>query len=155
MVRLERMTPMEFNQFRQFSVENYAKSLTRNLKVTYRAALEMARAESEEALPHGFYSEGHYFYTIVATTSEAEKVGYVWYVINHKRHSAFLYDLYIDAEHRGKGMAKAVMQQVEQYLRKAKVKHFRLNVFADNVQARQLYDTLGFEPSNTIMQKQL
>lgn len=154
MVQLEKMTSREFEQFRLFSIDNYAKALCRNLRVTYRAALEMARSESAEALPHGYYTEGHNFFT-AQTVQDAENVGYVWYVVNEKRKSAFLYDIYIAESYRGRGLAKTIMLQVENNLRRKGVQHFRLNVFADNVQARQLYDQLGFEPSNTIMQKKL
>ena len=119
-----------------------------------RDRLQMARNESLDALPHGYYTEGHYFFTVF-TDQNTDEAGYVWYVVNEKRKSAFLYDIYVAETYRGKGMATAILKEVENKLRKKAVQHFRLNVFADNVQARNLYEQLGFEPSNTIMQKQL
>lgn len=154
MVRLDPMTPAEFESFRKFSVDNYAAALCRNLKITYRAALEMARQESTETLTHGLHTSGHYFYT-VRSYAEKEDVGYVWYVVNEKRKSAFLYDIYLMEQFRGRGLAKVVLAQVEAVLKRKEVQHFRLNVFADNLQARRLYEEMDFQPSSTIMQKQL
>lgn len=154
MVNLKRMTITEFNEFRAFSVENYAKALARNLRMTFRDALEVARKESTEELPQGFYSEGHHFFHIEDPAQKA-RIGYAWVFINVKRKNSFLYDIWINEGQRGKGYAKEALEELSDLCKKQGVKTLRLNVFADNKQARQLYEKLGFEPCNIIMQRLL
>lgn len=154
MVLLERMPPQDFGKFRQFSIDNYARALVRNLRIPFRMALSMAKTESEEALPHGYYSAGHQFYHIKVSDTGAE-AGYIWFVVNEKGKSAFLYDLYIEESFRAKGFAKSALKEAEQLMRKQSVTYFRLNVFQDNHTARKLYEDIGFYPCNTIMQKEL
>lgn len=148
------MTITEFNDFRSFSVANYAKALARNLRMTYREALEAAQRESREELPKGFYSEGHHFYHIYPK-KDPQRIGYAWVFINTKRKSAFLYDIWVDEVHRGKGYAAQAMEAITGVCEKEGVKALRLNVFEDNKQAKQLYEKMGFEPCNTIMQRLL
>lgn len=148
------MTITEFNEFRSFSVENYAKALARNLRMTYRDALEAAQKESAGDLPHGFYSEGHHFFHIQPKGSD-KRIGHAWIFINTKRKSAFLYDIWIDEKERGKGYAQEAIEALSKLCEQEGARTLRLNVFADNKQARQLYEKLGFEPCNTIMQRLL
>lgn len=154
MIDLVAMTPQEFSHFRQFSVEQYASALARNLRVPSADAMAMASNESEGALPDGYYSEGHYFFHIEQAVT-GERIGYVWYLANMRRKTAFLYDIFINQEARGMGIAREVIGLVEEKLRDLGVLSLRLNVFADNLTAKRLYEKAGFEPCNTIMQKQL
>jgi ribosomal protein S18 acetylase RimI-like enzyme len=116
--------------------------------------MAMANNESEGALPHGYYSEGHYFFHIEQGVT-GERIGYVWYLTNMKRKTAFLYDIFINQEARGMGIASEVISLIEEKLRELGILSLRLNVFADNLTAKRLYEKAGFEPCNTIMQKQL
>lgn len=152
MLSLSPMSQDEFEEFRKFSVENYAKAIFRNLRLTYRQSLMLANEESEEVLPFGYYSEGHYFYNLTARPDN-QKIGYLWYYINHKRQSAFLYDFYILPSYRSKGYGKIALSKMEQQLAIKNINVVRLNVFADNTKARELYTNQGFSQCNEILQK--
>ena len=48
-------------------------------------------------------------------------------------------------DHRGKGSAKALLRDVESLLRQQGVKAVRLDAFAHNAAARNLYEACGYE----------
>lgn len=152
MIQFKKMTVYEFNKFKSFSTENYAKALKRNLKITYRLALEMAVKESEESMPKGFYSEGHHFQNIIEKES-GEKIGFLWYYKNAKRSSAFVYDIWLEENMRSRGLSVEIFKKLEKDLSRDKITYLRLNVFADNNQAIKSYLNNGFEVCNSIMQK--
>jgi ribosomal protein S18 acetylase RimI-like enzyme len=76
-------------------------------------------------------------------------VGYVvalfgWSLEFHGR-DAFLDELFIDPEFRGRGTGMRAMAQVESELRKAGVRAMHLEVERSNAGAQRFYASLGFE----------
>ena len=55
-------------------------------------------------------------------------------------------DVYVKEERRRKGLAKKMFDFAVKWLKKNKVRTVRLNVAADNLEARAVWRMLGFEP---------
>ncbi len=55
-------------------------------------------------------------------------------------------DVYVQEQRRRKGVAKKMLDSGVTWLRKNRVKTVRLNVAADNLEARAAWRMLGFEP---------
>jgi len=69
--------------------------------------------------------------------------------------SAWIYDISIDEEHRGKGYGRALLNGLEQVAREHGLESIGLNVFAGNDYARRLYERAGYEPTSIHMSKRL
>jgi len=152
MLRLQPMPHSDFEEFRSLSVQNYARALSRNLRINYRRAGQMAVEEMKGILPRGFFSDDHYFYNLLAD-AEAREVGKLWFYINRKLKSAFLYDLMIFDAFQRKGYGKEALQAMEKELKQKGITVIRLNVFNDNRIARKLYQAQGYDNCNQILQK--
>ena len=68
---------------------------------------------------------------------------------------AFVYGIELDQEHRGRGLGRAAMLQVEQRARERGLERIELNVFGANAPARGLYRSLGYEEIAVYMGKTL
>jgi RimJ/RimL family protein N-acetyltransferase len=152
MVKLRKMALSDFEAFKEKSVENYAKALKRNLKIPYRQSLAIAQKESDETLNYGYFTEGHYFFTIFMKMTE-QPIGFVWYHLDIIMKTAFLYDIWLAKQYRNKGLSTFIFDEIEADLKNNNIKYFRLNVFSDNTTAFQAYLKNGFTVSNSIMQK--
>lgn len=152
MLRLQAMPHTDFEEFRDLSVRNYARALSRNLRINYREASQLAVEELKTILPRGFFSDDHYFYNLV-TDEETQEVGKLWFYINRKLKSAFLYDLMIFEAFQRRGYGKKALQEMEKELKAKGITVIRLNVFNDNRIARQLYRERGYDNCNQILQK--
>jgi ribosomal protein S18 acetylase RimI-like enzyme len=63
-----------------------------------------------------------------------------------RRHAASLVGLYVNAEHRGQGIARRLMETaMEKALEKPYIIKFDLGVVATNEAAKSLYEKLGFK----------
>jgi len=91
--------------------------------------------------------------TVFVAELEARVVGFVsiWTKIKMKAieeseyEYAYVSDLVVLKEHRGRGAGKALLQRAEQYARLEGAKILRIGVLAKNEVARSLYNKLGFE----------
>ena len=63
--------------------------------------------------------------------------------------------LYVDEEHRRKGIATQLLKRCLEYLRSTDVEDVRVNFLANNIPARGLYKKLGFTDHMIIMNRQL
>jgi len=68
---------------------------------------------------------------------------------------AYVSDLLILPDHRGKGLGRALLKRSEEYARSQGASLFRLNVLARNTVARSLYLGCGFDELVVTMQKTL
>jgi RimJ/RimL family protein N-acetyltransferase len=60
-------------------------------------------------------------------------------------HKSLLWGMYVRPEARGTGLARRLVEAVLDHARD-RVEHIQLSVVADNLVARRLYASLGFEP---------
>jgi len=67
-----------------------------------------------------------------------------------ERHKAHIYGVYVNASHRGRGLGRALMQNVLELARpQAGLDHILLAVATTNMAAFELYRSLGFETWGT------
>jgi ribosomal protein S18 acetylase RimI-like enzyme len=92
---------------------------------------------------------------------DIERVGYLalcfGYSIEFRGRDAFLDELYIMPEQRGKGIGKEVLRLLQPEARVLGVKALHLEVAHENNRAKRLYETFGFEARDryTLMSKKL
>lgn len=133
----------------EFVKELGAQSLQEGTRGTFQALGNEARVQE---LLDAVWERGAY--PLVA--KEGEKV-LGWITVGPSKDPfsgtevGFLYELYVLAEHRGKGLGKQLMERGISELRELGHTEIRLNVFAGNP-AQQLYESLGFQVRNLQME---
>lgn len=104
-------------------------------------------------LPDGRATQGQLFFSGVA---DGVMVGFIWIALpTADRPQAWIFDVQVDPEHRRHGYGRALMLAVEDELKSRGVGRLGLNVFGHNPNARNLYESLGFEVTSQQMSKEL
>jgi ribosomal protein S18 acetylase RimI-like enzyme len=94
--------------------------------------------------------------TVGAVVHEGRSVGALWVgPAGSDPRRWWVWDVAIDAEHRGRGLGRATMLLAEQLAMAAGATYLGLNVFGHNTVARQLYASLGYEEAAVQMHKML
>jgi ribosomal protein S18 acetylase RimI-like enzyme len=153
MIALRAMTESEFERFQTTALEAYALERARNLDGPVEREREVAARQFADLLPEGVRSRGHYLWMV--TGDGGEVVGNLWVYVEEDRKSAFIYDIEIEPEHRGKGYGKGALDLLEAELKAMGVTTIALNVFADNSVAINLYRKQGYRTTNFNMQKRI
>lgn len=63
----------------------------------------------------------------------------------------YIHDLWVEADYRRSGVAKALVMQAIEHFRQQGVAQVRLDTLTDNEAASKLYDSCGFRPSTMEM----
>lgn len=84
-------------------------------------------------------------------------VGYLWVgqETSGDPTSWWVWDIVVEAEHRGHGFGRQAMILAEDYARSQGGETIGLNVFGFNKAARGLYESLGYETTSVKMRKTL
>ena len=148
------MAPQEFRGYLDVLIRDYAKD---NVDAGYwepKDAIELSRKATESLLPQGLNTPNHYIYVV---RDGDERVGVVWMKANidQANKHAFIYDIAIDEERRGKGYGRKAMELVEEKVKELGLTQMALHVFAKNKVARNLYESLGYEVKSLNMIKTL
>lgn len=122
----------------------------------WHAAVDLDRAADRFLLAAADRADNFF----VVATDGGVPAGYV-YAERHPVRGVFqapdyvhVSDLYVAPEHRRKGIAQRLMQEVEQWTRAQGLSVIELNVLQDNP-ARRLYQRLGFRAHRTILIRRL
>ncbi|MHC8561067.1 GNAT family N-acetyltransferase [Streptomyces albidoflavus] len=137
------MTEGEYAQWEAVSREAYAQEwAARGLPE------EQARARSEASyrdnLPQGLATPGVSFGVVEA---DGARAGHVWVSSGQAEPDvpgAYVFDVEVRPEFRGRGLGRALMLLAERAALGAGYGVIGLHVFADNTRARRLYDSLGY-----------
>ncbi|MGV9661059.1 GNAT family N-acetyltransferase [Streptomyces koyangensis] len=137
------MTEGEYTQWETVSREAYAQEwAARGLPE------ERARARSEASyrdnLPQGLATPGVSFGVVEA---DGARAGHVWVSSGQADPGvpgAYVFDVEVRPEFRGRGLGRALMLLAERTALEAGDGVIGLHVFADNTPARRLYDSLGY-----------
>lgn len=151
---LKSMTRSEFEEYKTFLIEDYARE---NVEAGYwdeSEALEKSRHSVESLLPQGVDTPNHYVYTVCDAD---QRVGVIWMraTLDAALKSGFIFDITIDAAHRGQGYGRQAMLLIEEKARELGLTQIGLHVFAKNNIARKLYESLGYETKSLNMTKNL
>lgn len=119
---------------------------------TPEQAAAARRTSEEQFFPDGRLVEGHFLFTVEA---DGEDAGWLWLGPSPDGGSWWIWDIAVHGSHRKRGIARETMLLAEEFARSQGAKTMRLNVFADNVAAIRLYDSLGYETAAMHKHKQL
>jgi GNAT superfamily N-acetyltransferase len=150
-IRLRPMTAAEFGAFRARCVRDYAAAHVRAGDWDPDAAEESAAREMDGMLPGGVATPG--VLLLVAENAGAGAVGAAWVALD--RVTAWLVEIDIHPEHRGKGYGRALLAAVERESARRGATALGLNVFGPNAAARRLYETSGYQITALQMRKEL
>jgi ribosomal protein S18 acetylase RimI-like enzyme len=155
-VLLRPMTKEEFTGWLPWAIEEYAREDVEHKRVEPDRARKNMTAFLESAIPRGPRTDGHRL-SIVEDAATGERVGYTWWADREldAGPTAWIYDVYIDEPHRGRGYGRGLMEAVEAQIREAGLERMELHVWVDNERAISLYRSLGFAPTGMEMFKQL
>lgn len=155
MTRLRPMTEDEFSHWREQSITGYAADKVRSGRWSEAESLAEAAKELAGLLPDGLATAGHVIYTIESEAGVS--VGALW-VARTERPAGpigYVYDLVVWPAQRRQGHAAAAMRAMEVEALRLGWCGLALHVFGHNTPARQLYERLGFEPTNLNLFKPL
>ncbi|MGW8633371.1 GNAT family N-acetyltransferase [Streptomyces sp. NPDC055793] len=147
--RARPMTPDEFEAWRAYESEQYARTwMERGLPEAEARA--KARRDHEVLLPRGLATENTLF---IVLEHEGTRVGILWLALHEDR--AFVFDVEADEAHRGRGHGRTLMLLAEGRAIGAGRPLIGLNVFAGNTAAERLYESLGYRTTRSLFYKPL
>lgn len=153
-LRLRPMTDEEFLIYRARLIPAYAADHVDAGDWDPDDAEELAAREVDGLLPAGPRATG--ILLLTAENAGGERVGLVWIALNRSRPaSAWIYDIQISPEYRGKGYGRALLQAAEDQARQHGSATIGLHVFGANATARNLYESSGYQATSLIMRKSL
>ncbi len=135
---------------------SYIEDMVASGTMTQAGAEAKADADIEEQLSEGVRTPDTYLY-VVEDETEAP-VGYAWMAARPDQvggQVAFLFDVWIHEDERGRGLGRAAMLSLEDEARALGLDRMRLNVFGHNEPARRLYRSLGYAELSVLMGKVL
>ncbi|MCC2276469.1 GNAT family N-acetyltransferase [Streptomyces sp. ET3-23] len=143
------MTEAEFAVWEPAARAEYAERWTAYGVPADRAQAH-AEADHRALLPDGPATDGMLLRVL---SHHGTPVGTLWAALRSP--AGFVYRVEVDPAHRGQGHGRSLMFLAETELRAAGADRLRLNVFADNAPARRLYESLGYEPEEYHLSKEL
>lgn len=150
-ITLTSMNEEEFDLFLDATVPRYAQSVSKAQEISFESALEKATSQTGTLLYEGLQTPNHYFFQILC---DGTSIGNLWIYIDVNTNSAFLYEIFIVEEGRGKRIGYHAIKKAEEWLIHEKsVSKFGLHVFAYNERAHKLYQKLGFQEISFTMSK--
>ena len=139
------MTSEEFQIFYQWSVDHQANELMEACQISREVALEEAKAEVAQMLPHGLHTDHHYFMTI--EDNHKEPAGFIWtlHEFTEGKKQSFLCDFMIVESKRRQGYATTALTLMEKNAAEAGCRECVLFVADRNHAARALYKKCGYQ----------
>ncbi|MET8260703.1 GNAT family N-acetyltransferase [Micromonospora sp. NPDC005553] len=148
------MTAEELARLLESLEQGYADDLVAHRGMTPEAALDRSVSQIRESLPAGAATEGALLR--VGRVGDTE-VGWIWVTLptSAAPDQAWIHNIEVHEEHRGRGYARRMIQLIEAELTQHGVPELGLNVFGTNSVAIGLYRSLGFEVTSQQMAKRL
>lgn len=146
-VSLRKMTLQEYNSFYEYSVENHANELVREMNISYDDALNQTEAELKEMLPASLDTEDNML-MVIEEPIEGKNVGFMWYLYEETDgiKQVFLCDFVIKKDERRKGYATEALNQMKMNALEYVCEESVLFVSKDNISAIKLYSNCGYIP---------
>ncbi|MDD4903638.1 MAG: GNAT family N-acetyltransferase [Candidatus Bipolaricaulis sp.] len=149
MVVLRKSTQEEFDRWFALSMERQAEDRAWVNGTDPKAERAQLEAMIPVLLPKGMDSPDHAFR--VARDEAGNELGFVWVGVapGAPEGTCVLFDVHVHEAHRGRGVARAMLEQMLESLKGDAIKTVVLYVRADNAPARALYTKLGFVEEET------
>ncbi|MEO7001442.1 MAG: GNAT family N-acetyltransferase [Ktedonobacterales bacterium] len=155
-IRLQPMTDDEYNTWSEVMWEEYARDRAKAGNTPLEEERAEASRQQADLLPNGLHTDHHFFWTVVdASDTQAGDVGKLWVFHNVAKQQAFIYDIEMNPEQRGKGYGRATLAALEDQMRTRGITRICLNVFGYNAVARHLYENVGYQEVAIFMQKDI
>lgn len=148
-------TESEYQFWYDRCLKDYAEGKMKANGLTKQEAHELALSSLQRLLPNKYESPDQYFRVLKNT--EGQLVGFYWFAVigaNDNR-KAFIYDIIVEENFRGQGLGREAMLMIEAHVRSLGLKQVGLHVFSYNKTAVKLYETLGYETTDLVMEKSL
>jgi ribosomal protein S18 acetylase RimI-like enzyme len=133
----------------------YARDLESQAGLTADAAASKAEQDWARLFPEGALPDGNHLY-VVEDAETGERVGDLWWAERPNdagEPSAFVYNVQISPECRGRGYGREAMELFEQDAGEHGLTQFNLTVLGGNDVARGLYRSLGYSEQAVFMSK--
>ena len=150
---LRPMTPAEIDEWLPRQVAGHAALITASGALPPRAAREKAERDTAAYFSTGAAAAGQLAFRIMAGQVG---VGWLWLSVpgpGPDRLMAWIFEIEIEAPFRGCGYGRAAMRLAENEARARGMTSLGLNVHGQNVIARSLYESLGYEVMALQMKK--
>ncbi|EOR21072.1 GNAT family N-acetyltransferase [Niallia alba] len=151
MIKLVLMNSAEYQTYISSAIKTYAEEKVLSGNWKQEESIRKAEEEYIRLLPNGEKTERNFLYTV---RKNDEAVGVIWLAQKSEK-LGFIYDIYILEQYQGKGYAKEAMKEIESVGQKLGLKKIGLHVFGHNKVARGLYEKLGYEITNVLMEKEI
>ncbi|AXB47743.1 GNAT family N-acetyltransferase [Amycolatopsis albispora] len=153
-VELVPMTEEEFTAYREHVIVAYAEAKVHAGNWPAQDARRLSEEAHEQLLPAGLVTSVNHIYT---ARDGGRVVGTLWFAERDGESGrlAYLYNIEVHREQRGKGYGKAMMAALEDEVAKLGLDTIQLHVFGDNTTARSLYAGAGYAETNVVMSKRL
>ncbi|MMZ62167.1 putative N-acetyltransferase YycN [compost metagenome] len=154
MIKIRNMSEKEFEQFKEWSVNDYAKDLIKSKMSSDKDAYKCAEKEFNELLPMGLSTKNNFLYVMI--NHSLEKIGFIWY--EKENTSGFICDFLVMQNYRNKGYGFKTRKLIEKNAKDKGIRKLRLSVFKFNEPAYNLYNKLKYKvvednDGNVIMEK--
>lgn len=152
-MKLKAMTEQDFEVYQNIEIPRYAKENEKPRGMSAEEALEFSKKSFANLLPNGIKTPNHFFFIL----EDEKRIGTLWLFIRQEnnRKNLFVYNIEIEESRRGQGHGKMAMQKVCEFAKENGCQSVELHVFGHNLVARNLYISMGFEPTSIIMKKVL
>lgn len=156
MIELQVMSEAEFEAYKTWEVEDYAKEIATNYRIPIEEARLNASQQINTTLAQGLNTPNHTLYMIVNSTEPSKSnIGYLWISVEEDRKSCFIYDIYLHPEFRNHGWGRSTLELLETVMKQRGIKRIGLHVFSNNKIAQELYQKLDYQVTGWNMQKWL
>jgi GNAT superfamily N-acetyltransferase len=128
----------------------YAEDIERNGGLSREAA----RQKAAQDVPGVLADKAN---DLFAVEDDGEQVGFLWVGERELqgRRVLWIWDVFVEREHRGRGLGRRAMQLAEEEARRRGLDRIELNVFGGNEVARSLYRLLDYDDIAVMMGKQV
>ncbi len=150
------MTEAEYTEWRTAIAEHFASEQVAAGRWEEDGSVQRAYDANTELLPEGL--ETPRMLLLRGVDANGTPVGHAWVALDHPRgapETAFLHDIEVVPEQRGRGMGRALLAAVEDAVRRAGLPALELNVFGRNEAATSLYASAGYAVMSQQMKKDL
>jgi ribosomal protein S18 acetylase RimI-like enzyme len=147
-----KMDEDSYKDYSDYAIQNYADEKAKSGNWTEKEAYDLAKDTFDKMLPDGPKTEKNYMYNLHLSDNK-EHIGYLWFI--EQGEIAFLADIIIFNEYRGRGLGKDTMKVLEETAKEKGFKKIDLHVFGHNKPAFELYKKMGFNITNYRMSKEL
>lgn len=154
-VTVRPMTVPEYDQWQHELAVAYAEEQVQAGNWPADGSYDRAVESNAVLLPQGLATEGH---LILLGLADGEPIGRLWIALTHPRgvpDCAFLFDIEVIADHRGKGLGRALLAAGEAAAREHGAHALELNVFGANTTATSLYRSSGYQVTTQQLRKNL